>query len=269
VKDYISKIIDPKLSLNDNKNRIREYIQKYLLYILYKQKLYKNIVFCGGTALRILYDTKRFSEDMDFSLSQNSRDYSFRDLLEVIKKELVLAGYENIVIKFKDKNTVNAAFFKFPSLLYEYELSGHKDENLTIKLDVDTNPPSGGTEKLSLYQSVYMFYILHYDLPSLFAGKMHALLCRKYTKGRDWYDLLWYLSNNKKPEPNFLMLNNAIKQSESGCPEINRNNWKLELKKAVDKVNMEKVRDDVHVFLENPGDIEFLTKENFYSKLKE
>ena len=266
MKDYIEKVIDKKLSANDNKNRIREYIQKYLLYVLYKQKIYKKIVFCGGTALRILYNTRRYSEDMDFSLSKNLKEYNFKSILGCINKEFEAAGY-NIEISYSDKKSVNGAFLKFPDILYEYGLSSHENEKLSIKIEIDTNPPVGGKEELTLYQSVYMCYILHYDIPSLFAGKMHALLCRQYTKGRDWYDLLWYLMNFRELEPNYSMLNNAIKQTDCKSSEIGSSNWKEELKKAVDAVDIKKAREDVFRFLENPDDIDMLTKENFYRQL--
>lgn len=80
---------------------------------------------------------------------------------------------------------VHNAFLKFPKLLFEYGLSPHKDEKISIKIEIDTNPRGGGREEVTLYNSIFMFYVLHFDLASLFAGKLHALLCREYTKGRD------------------------------------------------------------------------------------
>lgn len=113
-----------------------------------------------------------------------------------------------------------------------------------------------------------MFYILHYDFSSLFAGKLHALLCREYTKGRDWYDLLWYLTSFKKIEPNFIMLNNALKQTMRSPFQVNKNNWKDKLEVAVDNFDLEKAKNDVRRFLEGPKELELLTKDNLYKLIE-
>jgi len=266
MKDYIREVIKKDLTSEDNKNRIREYLQKYLLYVLYKKKIYKDLIFCGGTALRFLYKIRRFSEDLDFVLFSKAKDYNFENILKVIKNEFKLSGY-NLEIKYKISKNVHNAFLKFSGILFEYGISPHKDEKLSIKIEIDTNPPEGGKEKITLYNSTFMFYIFHYDLPSLFAGKLHALLCRDYTKGRDWYDLLWYLTKFKNLEPNFILLNNALQQTHKGFEEINQKNWKKKLRELVNTVDIEKIKDDVYRFLEDHTEIEFLTKENLYNLL--
>jgi len=146
-------------------------------------------------------------------------------------------------------------------------LSPHKNEKISIKIEIDTNPPSGSKQELSLYNSTFLFYILHYDLPSLFSGKLHALLCREYTKGRDWYDLLWYLSNFRDLKPNLVMLKRSIKQTCKRRIEIEKGNWKQILKQEIDKLDIEKVKEDVKPFLENHNEIEFLNKESLYQIL--
>jgi predicted nucleotidyltransferase component of viral defense system len=266
MKDYIREIIKEELTSEDNKNRVREYLQKYLLYVLYRKKIYKDLIFCGGTALRFLYKIRRFSEDLDFILSFKAKDYNFENILNIIKNEFKLSGY-NLEIKYKISKNVHSAFLKFSGILFEYGISPHKDEKLSIKIEIDTNPPEGGKEKLTLYNSTFMFYIFHYDLPSLFAGKLHALLCRDYTKGRDWYDLLWYLTKFKNLEPNFILLNNALQQTHKGFEEINQKNWKKKLRELVETVDIEKIKDDIYRFLEDHTEIEFLTKENLYNLL--
>ncbi len=268
MKGYIGDIIDKSLPREDNENRLREYIQKYLLFILYRKKFYYELIFTGGTALRFLYKLRRFSEDLDFSLSKKARNYDFLKMLEILKKELTLAGYE-VEIKYSLEKTVHNAFFKFPDVLYEYGISPHKEEKISIKIEIDTYPPRGSREEVTIYNSIFMFYIHHYDLPSLFAGKIHALLCRGYTKGRDWYDLLWYLTNFKDLEPNITMLNNAIKQTCEKGIELRKESWKKVLRKEVDKLDVEKVRNDVSRFLENHSDIELLNKENLYKILQD
>ena len=266
MKDYIKEIVDKKFSFQDNTNRIREYIQKFLLYILYKRKLYKDLVFEGETALRFLYQIKRFSENLDFSLSYKAKRYDFKNILKIIEEEFIASGYK-IEIKYDMSKNVHNAFLKFPELLFEYGLSPHKDEKISIKIEIDTNPPGGGREEVTLYNSIFMFYVLHFDLASLFAGKLHALLCREYTKGRDWYDLLWYLTTFKELEPNFVMLNNAIGQTMRKPFQVDRKNWKDKLKGAIDNFDIKKAKNDVWRFLENPIEIELLTKKNLYKLL--
>ena len=267
MKDYIKEIINTKLNRQENENRIREYIQKYFLYIIYKQKIYQNLIFTGETALRFIHKIKRFSEDLDFSLSSRGQDYDFLKVLNTLKREFALAGYRLEIGYNIDKN-VHEAFLKFPGLLFENGLSPYKDEKISIKIEIDTNPPQGGREEVTLYNSTFMFYLLHYDLSSMFAGKLHALLCRKYTKGRDWYDLLWYFTKFENLSPNFVMLNNAIKQTCKKNLKFVKDNWKINLKHEIENLDIKKVKNDVFRFLENSSDIELLTKENLYNILK-
>jgi len=262
MKGYIKEIIDSHLSRLENENIIREYIQKYFLYVIYKKKIYYNLVFTGGTALGFIYKIRRFSEDLDFSLSYSAQGYDFLKIMEVIKKEFNYAGY-NLEITYRIDKNVHEAFLKFPRLLFEYGLSPYKQEKLSIKIEIDTKPPIGGKVEYSLYNSAFMFYIIHYDITSMFAGKLHALLCRNYIKGRDWYDLLWYLTNFETLKPNFVMLNNAINQSCSKKLNVSSNNWKEILKNKIEKLDTKKIKNDVFRFLENKDEVEFLTKDNF------
>ncbi|MCK4248643.1 MAG: nucleotidyl transferase AbiEii/AbiGii toxin family protein [Candidatus Omnitrophica bacterium] len=266
MKDYIKELVDANVSENINLNRVREYLQEYILYIIYKKKIYKELVFCGGTALRFFYKIKRFSEDIDFSLSSKVEKCDFENLLKLLKEELTAAGYI-IDVKYSTSTNVYSAFFKFSGLLFEYGISPHKDKKISIKMEIDTNPPAGGVEEVTLYNSTFMFYTLHYDLPSLLAGKTHALLCRNYVKGRDWYDLLWYLTKFKNLEPNFSLLNNALLQTQADIEKITPENWKNHLNRTIDKIDFNSVGQDVYRFLEDPEEKELLTKENFYKIL--
>ncbi|MFH1259644.1 MAG: nucleotidyl transferase AbiEii/AbiGii toxin family protein [Elusimicrobiota bacterium] len=268
MKDYLQRIINKNSSAQNNLNKIREYLQENFLYILYKKKFYTDLVFCGGTALRFLYKLKRFSEDLDFSLSIHAKNFDFLSLLKTVKNELIASGY-NVEIKYSSAKNVNNAFLRFPKLLFEYNLSPHKEEKLSIKVEIDTNPPAGGQEEVSVYNGSYMFYLNHYNLESLFAGKIHALLSRKYTKGRDWYDLLWYRTKFKELEPNFVLLNAALEQTHPKHPEINKNNWKKEIIKVVENLDVKKIKNDVYRFLETPEEQELLTKESFFTILIE
>jgi len=267
MRDYIKSIVNKKLSPDDNLNRIREYIQAYFLNIIYRKKYYQDMVFTGGTALRFVHQIRRFSEDIDFSLSNRVKQIDFNGIMQDVAHEFKLAGYD-IEIKTKIRLAVHGALLKFSGILFETGLSPLKDEKLLIKVEIDTRPPAGGVEAHTMVTKPFMFYMQHYDLPSLFAGKTHALLCRAYTKGRDWYDLLWYLTNSKGLEPNFIMLNNAMAQTEKEPILLDSKNWKLELRKTVQKTDFKQVKQDVSRFLERPEEAEFLNQETFINLLK-
>lgn len=268
MRDYIKSIIDANLTQNQNLNRIREYLQAYFLHIIYKNKFYQNLVFTGGTALRFIYKIRRFSEDLDFSLSIKAKNYNFTDMVKNILQEFKLAGY-NLEIKYDDSRTVHSVLLKFSGILFETGLSPLKGQKIVIKVEVDSNPPLGGIEISSVYNSNFMFYMMHYDLASLFAGKVHALLRREYTKGRDWYDLLWYLTKFKGLEPNFIMLNNAMALDTRKSVKFNVGNWKAEIKKTVETLDWVKVRNDISQFLENNSELNLLESKTFVNLLTE
>ena len=267
MKDYLKSVIDDSLTNNENLNRVREYLQSYFLNIVYKNKFYQNLVFTGGTALRFIYKIKRFSEDLDFSLSAKTDNYNFTAMVKNILQEFKLAGYD-LEINYDDSRAVHNALLKFSGILFETGLSSLKSQKIAIKVEVDTNPPRGGIETSSVYNSSFMFYMQHYDLPSLFAGKVHALLCREYTKGRDWYDLLWYLTKFKGLEPNFIMLNNAMAQTLHNPIKLTADNWKKEIRKRVEALDWAKVRNDVSRFLEDGSELNLLEMKTLLSLLE-
>ncbi len=266
MKDYLKSIVNTKLSADENLNLVREYIQAYFLYVLYRKKYYRDMVFTGGTALRFVHRIRRFSEDIDFCLTSDAAQFDFNAMMKDISQELKLAGYA-VEIKTRTLRAVHSAYLKFPGIMFETGLSPLKDEKLLIKTEIDVNPPAGGIETHTMVSTPFMFYVRHYDLPSLFAGKMHALLCREYTKGRDWYDLMWYLSKFKDLEPNYAMINNAMAQTSKNPPLITKQNWKEEIKKVLRTLDWTKIRTDVKRFLEEQSELELLTPETLNNLL--
>lgn len=267
MRDYVKSIVDKNLTQNVNFNKVREYIQSYLLYIIYKKKIFQNLVFTGGTALRFVHKIRRFSEDIDFSLSSKAQGYDFDEMVKEIQHEFTLAGYD-IDIKHSTERTVHKALLKFSGILFETGLSPLKSQKIAIKMEVDSKPPQGGKEESSVYNGLFTFYMVNYDLASLFAGKIHAVLCREYTKGRDWFDLFWYLSRFKELEPNFIMLNNAMAQTENAPITFDAQNWKPALNQAAQKADFAQIKQDVEQFLERPEEAEFLELKTFESLLK-
>src|SRR3989338_7045964 len=138
-----------------------------------------------------------------------SVDDNLNLMMSDIAREFKQAGYA-LEIKAKTRLTVNSAFLKFSGIMFETGLSPLKDEKFLIKVEIDSHPPAGGIEAHTMVSTPFMFYLLHYDLKSLFAGKSHALLCREYAKGRDWYDFVWYTSRNI--DVNFELLSSALDQ---------------------------------------------------------
>lgn len=260
MKDYVLEIVSQQKGLNTKLNAMREYLQAYTLRVMSDFGVFHTTAFVGGTALRFLYNLPRFSEDLDFSITEGKR-YAFVDLIKKIKQELILAGYD-ISISYNEKKTVQHAFIKFGELMYEAGISPIKDQKFSIKIEIDTKPPEGAVLKTDIVNKYFPLSFLSYDVSSLFSGKLHALLSRKYTKGRDFYDLGWYLSKWKDLSPNIRLLKNSLVQTgwKGELPE--NKNWRKILYDIVKKVEWIKVKQDVESFLENPKDLDVFTKEN-------
>ncbi|MFC1582650.1 nucleotidyl transferase AbiEii/AbiGii toxin family protein [Planctomycetota bacterium] len=265
MKDHIRELVDPSLPRMTNEFRIREYLQEYSLYILHHTKIYRDILFCGGTALRFLFKLKRFSEDLDFSAA---REIDFEDILKILKREFEAAGYD-MSVKYKTHSNVNSAFIKFPGLLNEAGLSGHAPERLSLKFEIDTRPPAGGTAETTPLSRTFMFHVQHFDLSSLFAGKLHAAFTRAYTKGRDWYDLLWYLTAFPDLTPNLEMLNNALLQTDPEHAHVTADTWKPWLLAKSKTTDLAKAAEDVLRFLEIPSEADLISQETFQKLLTE
>ncbi len=260
MKDYIRQIIAKNKNILLKRSIVREYLQSRLLQMLQEEKAFLKMAFLGGTSLRFLYSIPRYSEDLDFSII-GEEVLKFDDILRNIIKNFQLENYKVKIKKGKEK-TVWSAFVKFPSLLYELELSSYQDETLSVKIEIDTNPPQGANTEITLIRKFVLLNILHYDKPSLFAGKLHAILARKYIKGRDLFDLIWILANPHWPTPNFILLNNALKQTCWKGPEINQSNWKDIVSLRVKAIDWKKAKEDTVPFLEREAEKYLLTKDN-------
>lgn len=244
-------------------NILREILQLEVLRFLDEKSYFHHIAFVGGTALRILYDIKRFSEDLDFSLVEGAT-LSFPKMISEI-----VAFFEkqalSIKVKSKEAEAVCYAYLKFDGLLFDLGISSHKDQMVTLKIEVDMNPPDGAKTAFSVINKHIMLGIGHYDLPSLFAGKLHALMFRKYVKGRDFYDLLWFLG--KKIKPNLVMLNHAIIQTEKQDMQLDESKLYALLVTRVKETDFAKVLADVKPFLEDEAEERFFRTEYFLGAL--
>jgi len=267
LKEYLKTLIQSSPSPVAARNLIREYLQALILQGLQRAGAMTTIAFHGGTALRFLYSLPRYSEDLDFALERSSSSYDFRSYLQDIRKDLEAQGY-TIALKVSDQKTVQSAFIRFPGLLYESKLSPHQDEVLAVKLEVDTNPPSGAELETSLVRRHVLLHLQHHDRAALLAGKLHAILQRPYLKGRDLYDLIWYLSDTNWPGPNLVLLNNALKQTNWAGPVLTASNWQEVVRTKLESVSLEDALEDVRPFLGSTADISLITRENLFRLLK-
>ncbi len=227
---------------------VREYLQMRILQSLQRAGAMIPLAFHGGTALRFLYQLPRYSEDLDFALERQREQYDFRGYLEAIRRDLTTDTY-TVEIKVNDRKVVNSAFVRFRGLLYQLGITPHQDEVIAIKLEVDTNPPPGALFDVTLVQHHVDVQLQHHDQASLFAGKLHAILQRDYVKGRDWYDLYWYLRQPQWPSPNFNMLNQSLAQSGWEKGLVAEDNWREHVQRRLDALSWQRVIEDVQRFV--------------------
>ncbi len=256
----IRNVSDPALKLN----RLREYLQALVLRSLHECEAFVCVAFVGGTALRFVFGLPRFSEDLDFSL-ERSAGYSPQPWMRKVKQDLVSAGFDASV-SWSEKGVVHKGWVKLSGLLKESSLAAMAEQKLSIKLEIDTRPPAGASSVRTLITNHRLLAIRHYDLPSLMAGKVHALCARSYPKGRDWYDLLWYLGQRPPVTPNLLLLQNALDQTQ-GCGAVHSERWRDLLRERAEGVDFRLLQADVRPFLERPAEAELLTRENVRSLL--
>ena len=243
------------------RNVAREYLQARILGSLQRAGAMIPLAFHGGTALRFLFSTARYSEDLEFALEKDRKRYDFRAYLQAIQRDLRAEAYA-VELKVSDQKTVHNAFVRFPGLLYELGLSPHTDETLAVKIEVDTRPPAGAGLETTVVRRHVILQIQHHDRASLLAGKLHAIFQRPYAKGRDLYDLLWYLSDPAWPSPNLALLNNALAQTGWTGGALTANSWRGVLHERLQTLAWENVQNDVRPFLEPSVNPEILTREN-------
>jgi hypothetical protein len=237
----------------------REYVQMYMLRLLHTAEAYRHLAFAGGTALRVLHDLPRFSEDLDFSAAPAHPSGKAEDepldlawLWQRLAGDLQKAGYE-VRIKQRIERVVASAFFRFQGLPRDLGWSRDPRLGLIVKVEIDRNPPKGAVIETTLVQRPFPIALRHHDLPSLFAGKLHAILCRPYAKGRDWFDLAWYLTARRGLQPNLTLLANALAQTHTA---VDAAKWRQSVRARLQSLNWAEVTADVRGFLQRPEDLD-------------
>lgn len=262
--EAIKQQFNPSMADEEKLNRAREFLQVLCLKIMHDKGRLDNVAFVGGTALRLLFGMRRFSEDLDFSIT-TGRKYDFPALCAELEREFGLMGLP-AQAKPNHEKAVHNTMLTFTGLLKAIGLSPLKGQKFSIKLEIDSSPPAGWNIEQSVINQTYIFAISHHNLASLFAGKLHACFYRPYTKGRDIYDLIWYLG--KKVKPNFRMLNNAIEQTQGKSPGITDKNFKEYLVAAVKKIDFPAARRDVERFLEDKTELSLFDAKLLTSQAK-
>lgn len=257
----IRGVADPGQALN----RLREYLQALVLRSFHEAEAFRPLAFVGGTALRFLHGLPRFSEDLDFSVV-SAEGYAGREWLAKVKRDLALAGFDPEVT-WNDRKIVHTGWVRVAGILHDAGLSGLPDQKLAIKVEIDTRPPAGGHCERRVVTRHVTFLLQHYDLPSLLAGKLHAAITRKYAKGRDWYDVMWYLSQRPPVKPNLPLLQNALDQTR-GAGRYNAQDWGSLVRARLGTFEMDAIGNDVGPFLERPQDAGLLTRENLLGLLR-
>ncbi len=259
----------------EEQQAIREITQEVVLAALGRGDFFKYALFQGGTCLRIFYGLNRFSEDMDFILQKPDSDFQLKNYLHYLTDELAAYGY-NIEITDRERadSTIKNAFLKDSSLGKVINLRHGKQTGplakIRIKLEVDTNPPLGSGYELQYLDFPFVSAVAVQDKSSLFAGKIHALLCRNYVKGRDWYDFIWYTSQGIGI--NYEFLTSAINQLGSWQNQNIKTDktWVLsELEKKITSLNWKQVSEDVRRFIRTgeQTSLDLWSKELFLGQL--
>lgn len=195
---------------------LREITQEVILASLGKTDFFSQAAFQGGTCLRIFHGLNRFSEDLDFTLLGPNPEFAWQTYLEQVTNDVAAFGYDMEVKDRKEtKSPVRLAFLKDEAigkiLHLHYAGKTRMLGKIRITLEIDTNPPPGGLHEMKYMDFPYLSPVTVQNPATLFAGKIHALLCREYVKGRDWYDFIWYTS--RRTPVNYQYLEEALHQS--------------------------------------------------------
>ena len=244
------------------RNAVYEVSQQIVLAGLADGGFFDKAAFYGGTCLRIFHGLNRFSEDMDFTLLKEDNSFYFEHYFQPIIDQFALVG-RKVEINKKEKKIfgkVESAFLKDNTDVYD--LSFQTEKSIRVKIEVDTIPPLKFTTEQRLLLQPKSFMTRCVTLPDLFAGKMHALAFRVWKnriKGRDWYDFEWYVRNGIPLDWNHLQ--ERIRQFNG--QEMTLEEFKTTLRERLSGTDINRVKEDVLPFLNNPGELDIWTNDYF------
>lgn len=263
-------------TLDASVRALREILQELALLGLWRARFFEHAAFYGGTALRILHGGDRFSEDLDFSLLAPDSVFDLGHYTAFLRQELLAFGFD-VRVEMVDKavsSPIKSAFLKahtrnellvveIPEPLVRRLPRG---QTIKIKLEVDTNPPGNFSTEARFVLRPIPFSVRAYSLPDMFAGKMHALLFRRWkkrVKGRDWYDFVWFAANH--PELHVAHLEQRMRQTSdwSGDRSLGHRELRSLLRETIQSLDIDQARREIAPFITNPGQVEVWSKEFF------
>lgn len=263
-------------SVEDHVRALREIMQEIALLGLWRSKFFEKAAFYGGTALRIVYGLDRFSEDLDFSLLKPMADFQLSRYGSAVERELRSFGLEATMTtsEKKEESPIQSAFLKANTIKHlltiktaeEITWPVSRDQILRIKIEVDTDPPPDFVTENKFVLQPIPFSVRTFALPDLFAGKMHAVLCRRWksrVKGRDWYDLVWYAANH--PQLHLGHLERRMIQSghlEKG-EQLTPEKFFALVTEAINQLDVNQARTEVEPFVKNPEALEVWSRDFF------
>lgn len=270
---------DPKTA-TDLYNAKREIAQEIVLAGLYRGRFFEKAVFYGGTALRVLHDLDRYSEDLDFSLLVPDMNFTLEPYLSYIINEFKILGL-TVEVKLKEKRNVSAiqsAFLKDSSSWSTINIQDKKADQLfpsiKIKIEVDRDPPLHFQTAQHLMTRPFTYMLSAMDISSLFAGKMHATLFRQWkrnVKGRDWYDLVWYISNGSAIDLNHFKARSTASGNWPKDENLTKSDLIQLFENRVAHLDIEMAKRDIMRFIPDPERVDIWSKDFFlllFKKIK-
>jgi hypothetical protein len=266
----------PCRNIEETKDALRQVIQEITLLALGRAGFFSRAAFYGGTALRIFHGLERFSEDLDFSLTEPDSSFDLGVYLPFVRDELMSFGFDmDVEQRIKTGVTaIQSAFIKGGTLVNLVKITAAtppvpgvpQNAQLRIKLEIDTDPPAGAQYEIKYRLRPIAHSVRLYDKPSLFAGKMHALLCRNWkqrVKGRDFYDYVWYLAN--EIPVNLSHLESRMRQSGhwSGDVPLTVDAVLRLLDERLATINLEQAKDDVIPYIVDTRPLDVWSRDFF------
>jgi hypothetical protein len=278
VIDIIQKRLDDYKAANavEEKQATKEIIQEIALYALWRAGFFEVAAFQGGTSLRILHDLPRFSEDLDFILKEPDPDFDWSAYLERLLTCFEEYGLQSEALsKGRMDQRIKKAVIKDNSVTNQLNLAfynGPSGQKINIKLEIDVEPPAESGYDYTYLDFPTDYEVCHQDMSSNFALKIHALLCRGFLKGRDWYDFNWYIKQGVSP--NLPHLKHALLQfgpwADGESLVVDMDWLKNTLKEKIENIDWQVAASDVERFLK-PAEVESLklwSEKFFLSKLE-
>ncbi|MBN1868509.1 nucleotidyl transferase AbiEii/AbiGii toxin family protein [Candidatus Sumerlaeota bacterium] len=263
-------------TLDDTVRALREIIQEVALLGLWRAKFFERAAFYGGTSLRILHGLDRYSEDLDFSLLEPRSDFDLGRYVASLEEELMAFGFD-VRVEMIDKaaqTAIQSAFLKTNTRNKLLVIETPKEivqkvprgQVLKVKFEVDTDPPPGFVTETRYLLNPIPFPVRTYTLPDLFAGKMHAVLCRRWknrVKGRDWYDLVWFAANH--PRLHLTHLKQRMRQTGhwTESAPLSPEAFRSTLNEAIDRLDADQARREVAPFVKQQENLAVWSREFF------